>query len=107
MIKSERNIRLSVVTLRVSLKQTLRRRRQLSFYGWVVDMEGHPVSDFTLAVQPIDLVDGEMWQTPTPSAATSPTDTACSRGCPDAATGPADAEPNRGVGGESYQWTRL
>ena len=29
-IKSERNIRLSVVTLRVSLKHTLRRSRQLS-----------------------------------------------------------------------------
>ena len=34
--------------------------------GRVVDMEEHPVSDLTLAVQPIDLVDGEMWQTPTP-----------------------------------------
>ena len=34
--------------------------------GRVVDMEGHPVSDLTLGIQPIDIVDGEMWQTPTP-----------------------------------------
>jgi len=34
--------------------------------GHVIDMEGRPVSDLTLAVQPIDIVDGEMWQTPTP-----------------------------------------
>lgn len=34
--------------------------------GRVVDMEGRPISDLTLAMQPIDLVDGEMWQTPTP-----------------------------------------
>ena len=34
--------------------------------GCVVDMEGHSVSNLTLAVQPIDIVDGEMWQTPTP-----------------------------------------
>ena len=35
-------------------------------FGRVIDMEGQPISDLTLAVQPIDLVDGEMWQTPTP-----------------------------------------
>ena len=35
-------------------------------FGRVVDMEGRPISDLTLAMQPIDLVDGEMWQTPTP-----------------------------------------
>ena len=34
--------------------------------GRVVDMEGHPVSDLTLGVQLIDMIDGEMWQTPTP-----------------------------------------
>ena len=34
--------------------------------GRVVDMEGNPVSDLTLAVQPIDIIDGEMWQMPTP-----------------------------------------
>ena len=34
--------------------------------GRVVDMKGHPVSNLTLAVQPIDIVDGEMWQSPTP-----------------------------------------
>ena len=28
--------------------------------GCVVDMEGNPVSDFTLAVQPIDIIEGEM-----------------------------------------------
>ena len=33
--------------------------------GRVVDMEGHPVSDLTLAVQPIDMIEGEMWQMPT------------------------------------------
>lgn len=34
--------------------------------GRVVDMEGQPVSDLTLAVQPIDMIEGEMWQMPTP-----------------------------------------
>ena len=34
--------------------------------GRVVDMEGHPVSDLTLGIQPIDMIEGEMWQTPTP-----------------------------------------
>ncbi len=34
--------------------------------GRVVDMEGHPVSDLTLGIQPIDIIDGEMWQIPTP-----------------------------------------
>ena len=34
--------------------------------GRVVDMEGNSVADLTVAVQPIDIVDGEMWQTPTP-----------------------------------------
>ncbi len=34
--------------------------------GRVVDMEGNPVSDLTLGVQPIDIIDGEMWQIPTP-----------------------------------------
>ena len=34
--------------------------------GRVVDIEGHPVSDLTLGIQPIDMIDGEMWQTPTP-----------------------------------------
>lgn len=34
--------------------------------GRVIDMEGHPVSDLTLAVQPIDMIDGEMWQVLTP-----------------------------------------
>lgn len=34
--------------------------------GRVVDMDGRPVSDLTLGIQPIDIVDGEMWQTPTP-----------------------------------------
>ena len=33
--------------------------------GRVVDMEGRPVSDLTLAVQPIDMIEGEMWQMPT------------------------------------------
>ena len=34
--------------------------------GRVVDMEGNPVSDLTLGIQPIDMIDGEMWQMPTP-----------------------------------------
>ena len=34
--------------------------------GRVIDMEGQTISDLTLAVQPIDMIDGEMWQTPTP-----------------------------------------
>ena len=34
--------------------------------GRVVDMEGNPVSDLTLGIQPIDIIDGEMWQIPTP-----------------------------------------
>ena len=34
--------------------------------GRVVDMEGHPVSDLTLGIQPIDIIEGEMWQIPTP-----------------------------------------
>ena len=33
--------------------------------GRVIDMEEQPVSDLTLAVQPIDLIEGEMWQMPT------------------------------------------
>ncbi len=34
--------------------------------GRVVDIEGNPVSDLTLGIQPIDIIDGEMWQMPTP-----------------------------------------
>ena len=34
--------------------------------GRVVDMEEHPVSDLTLGIQPIDMIEGEMWQMPTP-----------------------------------------
>ena len=34
--------------------------------GRVVDMEGDPVSDLTLGIQPIDIIEGEMWQIPTP-----------------------------------------
>ena len=34
--------------------------------GRVVDIEGNPVSDLTLGIQPIDIIDGEMWQIPTP-----------------------------------------
>ena len=34
--------------------------------GRVVDMEKNPVSDLTLAVQPIDMIESEMWQMPTP-----------------------------------------
>ena len=34
--------------------------------GRVVDMEGHPVSELTLGIQPIDMIDGEMWQMSTP-----------------------------------------
>ncbi len=34
--------------------------------GHVVDMEGHPVSELTLGIQPIDMIEGEMWQMPTP-----------------------------------------
>lgn len=34
--------------------------------GRVIDMEGNPVSDLTLGIQPIDMIDGEMWQIPTP-----------------------------------------
>ena len=34
--------------------------------GRVVDMEGNLVSDLTLGIQPIDIIDGEMWQIPTP-----------------------------------------
>ena len=34
--------------------------------GRVVDMEGRPVSDLTLGIQPIDMIEGEMWQMPTP-----------------------------------------
>ena len=34
--------------------------------GRVVDMEGNPVSDLTLGIQPIDIIEGEMWQMPTP-----------------------------------------
>ena len=34
-------------------------------FGRVIDMEGQPISDLTLAVQPIDMIEGEMWQMPT------------------------------------------
>ena len=34
--------------------------------GRVIDMEENPVSDLTLGIQPIDIIDGEMWQIPTP-----------------------------------------
>ena len=34
--------------------------------GRVVNMEGHPVSDLTLGIQLIDIIEGEMWQIPTP-----------------------------------------
>ena len=34
--------------------------------GRVIDMEGSPVSELTLGIQPIDIIDGEMWQIPTP-----------------------------------------
>ncbi|RKU15836.1 hypothetical protein C6500_18655 [Candidatus Poribacteria bacterium] len=34
--------------------------------GRVVDMTGHPVSDLALGIQPIDMIEGEMWQMPTP-----------------------------------------
>ena len=34
--------------------------------GRVVDMDGNPVSDLTLGIQPIDMIDGEMWEMPTP-----------------------------------------
>ena len=34
--------------------------------GRVVDMAGHPVSDLALGIQPIDMIEGEMWQMPTP-----------------------------------------
>ena len=34
--------------------------------GRVVGMAGNPVSDLTLGIQPIDIIDGEMWQIPTP-----------------------------------------
>ena len=34
--------------------------------GRVIDMEGNPISDLTLGIQPIDMIDGEMWQMPTP-----------------------------------------
>ena len=34
--------------------------------GRVIDMEGNPVSDLTFGIQPIDIIDGEMWQIPTP-----------------------------------------
>ena len=34
--------------------------------GRVIDMEGNPISDLTLGIQPIDIIDGEMWQMPTP-----------------------------------------
>ena len=34
--------------------------------GRVVNMEGQPVSDLTLGIQPIDMIEGEMWQMPTP-----------------------------------------
>jgi len=33
--------------------------------GRVVDMAGHPVSDLALGIQPIDMIEGEMWQMPT------------------------------------------
>ena len=32
--------------------------------GRVIDMEGQTISDLTLAVQPIDMIEGEMWQMP-------------------------------------------
>ena len=34
--------------------------------GRVIDMERNPVSDLTFGIQPIDIVEGEMWQMPTP-----------------------------------------
>lgn len=34
--------------------------------GRVIDMEGNPVSDLTLGIQPINMIDGGMWQMPTP-----------------------------------------
>ena len=34
--------------------------------GRVVDMAGDPVSDLALGIQPIDMIEGEMWQMPTP-----------------------------------------
>ena len=34
--------------------------------GRVTDTEGNPVSDLTLGIQPIDMIEGEMWQMPTP-----------------------------------------
>ena len=43
--------------------------------GRVVDMAGHPVSDLALGIQPIDMIEGEMWQMPTPMQQ-SRTDTA-------------------------------
>lgn len=38
----------------------------ITLSGRVIDMEGNPVSDLTLGIQPIDIIDGEMWQIPTP-----------------------------------------
>ena len=34
--------------------------------GRVIDIEGNPISDLTLGIQPIDIIDGGMWQIPTP-----------------------------------------
>lgn len=34
--------------------------------GSVVDMKGQPVSDLALGIQPIDMIESEMWQMPTP-----------------------------------------
>ena len=43
--------------------------------GRVIDMEGNPVSDLTLGMQPIDMIDGEMWQMPTPMQQSRPNST--------------------------------
>ena len=55
-----------LVLLLAMLSHSIAEEEASTLSGRVVDMEGDPVSDLTLGVQPIDIIDGEMWQIPTP-----------------------------------------
>ncbi len=57
---------ISISALFVASSHNIAEKSTSTLSGRVVNMEGEPISGFRLAIHPIDVIDGEMWQVPLP-----------------------------------------
>ncbi len=55
-----------ILALFVASSHNIAQKNTSTLSGQIVDMDGDPIPGFRLAIHPIDIIDGEMWQAPLP-----------------------------------------